>query len=299
MSWLRPAPLLIRLVCAVRSATERIATGYFTRAAIIVLAVWALCEFSEIERAIALGDEQALLLLAVVGVVALSALLSSIAGFAFCALAGSAFAYLGVDPVRSVQAMVLCSIAIQLYAVWKIRGSVRWPSFRWMLAGGAVTVPLGVWMLTHIDSGVYAAGLGVFLTAYGCYAVLRRETRIVPGKPWQDAIAGALGGVAGGLAGLTGSFVTIWCSMRGWDKLRQRAAYQPYILAMQLEVLACLRFQVSSSMHAAEGLRLIPFAMLGAVGGFALFERMTSKQVHAAISILLMMSGIGLLNRSL
>ena len=75
-----------------------------------------------------------------------------------------------------------------------------------------------------------ASDSGVFLCAYGVLRVFRRDDLVVRGSAWRDAAAGALSGLAGGLAGLSGSFVTIWCSMRGWDKLRQRAVYQPFIL---------------------------------------------------------------------
>jgi hypothetical protein len=168
-----------------------------------------------------------------------------------------------------------------------------------MLAAGSVTIPLGVWLLRHVDGSFYSLGLGVFLTAYGSYVVMRRENRVLPGNAWLDAAAGALGGIAGGLAGFPGSFVTIWCSMRGWDKLRQRAVYQPYILVMQVVTIACLRLQTPVHAGVVKDLRFVPFALLGAIGGLAVFQRMNNKQFHAAVSLLLVASGIGLLARAL
>jgi hypothetical protein len=41
-------------------------------------------------------------------------------------LAGSALAYLRFDPVHAVTTMALCSIAMQAYAVWQLRASIRW-----------------------------------------------------------------------------------------------------------------------------------------------------------------------------
>jgi len=129
--------------------------------------------------------------------------------------------------------------------------------------------------------------------------VFRRDGRIVRGSASADAIAGALGGLAGGLAGLPGAFVTIWCSMRGWDKLRQRAVYQPYILVMQIVTIVCLRWQRPDHAHAFGDLRFVPFALIGGIVGFALYQRMTNRQFHAAVSALLLVSGLGLLSRSL
>ena len=257
---------------------------------LVALVIWALCEFAGI------GDVNTL---AIAAIIAASALVSSIAGFAFCAIAGSAFAYLRLDPVQAVQTMLVCSTAIQLYAVWKIRASIHWLPLWPMIAAGAATVPLGVWLLLHVDSAVYGLGLGIFLCAYGCYAVFRRDGRVVRGSAWRDAAAGALSGLVGGLAGMSGSFVAIWCSMRGWDKLRQRAVYQPFILVMQVVTIACLRWQGAKNLHMLADLRFIPFAVLGGIAGFALYQRMTNRQFHAALSALLMVSGLGLLGRTL
>jgi uncharacterized protein len=267
-------------------------------ASLIALGASVLFAGADIASAIVHGHQAASMLIATAAVILVAALVSSVAGFAFSALAGSALAYLGIDKVHAVQTMALCSIAIQLYAVWKIRESIRWNSLWPMLAAGALTVPLGVWLLVHVDGAVYAAGLGLFLTIYGCYTVMRRAIRVVRGDAWRDAVAGALGGLAGGLAGFPGSFVTIWCSMRGWDKLQQRAVYQPYILIMQIVTILCLQWQAPIDVHATQAVRFVPFALLGAIGGFAAFERMTNKQFHVVVSVLLVVSGVGLLSRA-
>ena len=146
---------------------------------------------------------------------------------------------------------------------------------------------------------LYAAGVGAFMIAYGSYVALRSDAWTVRGNRWADAAAGALGGVAGGLAGLPGSFVTIWCSLRAWDKLKQRAVYQPYILAMQLVTLACMRWQAPPRGGVARAPGLVPLALAGAVIGMAIFRRLSNGQFKAAVSILLVVSGLGLLARAL
>jgi len=264
--------------------------------------ILVLCAIAASRDAIGAAIEarpEAWMALAVAAVILLSALVSSIAGFAFSAVAGSALAYLKVDPMRAVQAMVLCSIATQLYAVWQMRESIRWRSLWPMIVAGVVMIPFGVWVLVHTEGPVYALGLGVFLTIYGCYALMRQKARVVRGCVWLDALVGALGGVAGGLTGAPGLFVTIWCSMRGWDKVQQRAVYQPYILAMQLVTIGCLWWQAPANVHAAQDVHLVPFALLGAIGGLALFRRMTNSQFRWVVSLLLVVSGVGLLVRAL
>ena len=265
------------------------------RWAFVLLVAWACYEFSGVVQ----GDDPAGIPLLTVGIIGVSALVASIAGFAFCALAGSAFAYLRLDPVEAVRTMVLCSTAIQLYAVWKIRRAIRWSALWPMLAAGAAMVPLGVWLLLHVDGALYGVGLGVFLCVYGSWAVFRRDDLVVSGSVWRDAAAGALGGLAGGLAGLSGSFVAIWCSMRGWSKDAQRAVYQPFILVMQVWTLVCLRWLADRHTPPFEGLGYVPFALLGGIAGFAIYQRLTHAQFRAVVSGLLMLSGLGLLGRAM
>jgi uncharacterized membrane protein YfcA len=269
------------------------------RAARVGVCILALASAAGLLLGLVEHRPEAQLTIAVAGVVLLAAVVSSVAGFAFSALAGSALAYLGLDPVHSVETLVVCSTASQLYAVWSIRQSVRWRELGPTIAAGLATVPLGVWLLVHVPSWMYAAGLGAFLVLYGGYVVLRREELVVRGTVWHDAAAGALGGLVGGLAGFPGAFVTIWCGMRGWDKLRQRAMYQPYILVMQIATLACLVSRSTTRYDVARDLWFVPFALLGTIGGLALFQRLTGKQFHAVVSVLLVASGFGLLARAL
>jgi len=265
------------------------------RWAFVLLLAWACYALTTLLR----DEAHATHSLLVAAILAISALVASIAGFAFCALAGSAFAYVALDPVEAVQTMVLCSTAIQLYAVWKIRRAIRWSAMLPMLAAGAAMVPLGVLLLLHVEAEWYGVGLGAFLCAYGTWAVFRRDDFIVRGSVSRDVAAGALGGLAGGLAGLSGSFVAIWCSMRGWSKDAQRAVYQPFILVMQVWTLVCLRWLAARETPLLEGWHYVPFALLAGIAGFAIYERLTHAQFRAVVSGLLMLSGLGLLARAM
>ena len=241
-----------------------------------------------------LGPEWAVVA-AVAGVVFAAALVSSIAGFAFSALAGAALLRLLEDPLRTVTVIVTCSIAIQAYSVWSLRRAIEWRKLWPFLAGGALTVPLGVWLLARLPPHLFALGLGTFLVVYGMYLLLRRNAPLLRPTLRSDVLAGALGGVAGGLAGFPGSFVTIWCAMRGWPKERQRGVYQPYILLMQLEALLCLRVASPGAVTAEMLALYVPVALAAAYVGLAFFRSMTDRQFNKAVYLLLIVSGVSLL----
>src|SRR5215831_11475443 len=186
------------------------------------------------------GSATALLTLVIVFI---AALVSSVVGFAFSALAGAALMHLYDQPAEAVEIMVLCSIAIQLYCVIAVHRSIQWRLLVPFLVGGAAFAPVGVWMLSEVSGEWFALGLGTFLLAYGALMIRRRAVRIEASSWWLDLLVGGTGGITGGLAAFPSAFVTIWCSMRGWDKSVQRGVTQPFILVMQLVTLVAMQAQ--------------------------------------------------------
>jgi uncharacterized membrane protein YfcA len=236
---------------------------------------------------------------AVVAAVALvvfgAALVSSIAGFAFSALAGAALLYLLQDPVRTVAVLVCCSIAIHAYCAWSVRRHLEWRTLVPFLASGALTVPLGVWLLARMPADTFAAGLGAFLLAYGAYMALSRGGWSMRASVPRDATVGALGGLLAGLAGFPGAAVTVWSGLRGMGKDEQRALCQPFILLMQMEALLLVGAVRPAALPAETFCLYLPLAFLGAGAGVRLLQRMSSAQFDLVVRALLVVSGIALL----
>jgi uncharacterized membrane protein YfcA len=220
-----------------------------------------------------------------------AALVSSVVGFAFSALAGAALLHLYRQPAEAVEIMVLCSIAIQFYCVVAVRRSIQWRLLLPFLVGGAATVPLGVWLLSRMPGGWFALGLGAFLIAYGALMAWRRPQRIQARAWWLDLGVGALGGITGGLAAFPGAFVSIWCSMQGWDKSVQRAVTQPFILAMQLITLAAMHAQHVALHFDPLRVESMFVALFAAFLGMKLFRSLSNRQFTWVLNTLLMVSG--------
>jgi uncharacterized membrane protein YfcA len=195
------------------------------------------------------------LVAAVAVVVFAAALVSSIAGFAFSALAGAALVHLLQDPMRTVAILVACSIAIHGYCAWSVRRSLEWRVLAPFLAGGALTVPLGA----------------------------------------RDATVGGLGGLLAGLAGFPGASVTVWCGLRGWSKERQRALCQPFILLMQIEALALVGAARPAALPAETFYVYLPLTLVAAWAGVGLLRRMSTAQFNLVVRLLLVVSGVALL----
>lgn len=225
-----------------------------------------------------------------------ASLVSSITGFAFSAVAGAILFHLHDDPVRIVSIMIACSIANQAAMTWTLRRNIDWGGLPPYFAGGALGLPIGVWTLLHASRMLYTHVLGGFLLIFGSYMLLRRAMVVRRQPVIADVVAGFLGGITGGAAGFPSAFVTIWCGMKGWDKARQRAVTQPFILIMQVTGLLAIslvrRSYAGSASMTPSDLIFIPFSLLGTSLGLALYRRLTDAQFGRAVNILLVISGL-------
>ncbi|MGH7084213.1 MAG: TSUP family transporter [Acetobacteraceae bacterium] len=94
--------------------------------------------------------------------------------------------------------------------------------------------------------------------------------------------------------------MTVWCSMRGWDKTRQRGVYQPFILSMQLIALTAITLLHDAAGGAAAGssvfpyhaLLFIPGTLLGTWFGLRIFHNITDRNFARLLAALLALSGI-------
>lgn len=231
-------------------------------------------------------------------IVLLAATISSIAGFAFSPLAGALLFHVSRDGVEAIQIMLVASIALQAYSAWMLRSSIAirdlWP----YVVGGLATVPLGVCLLLHTPMWLHTSALGTFLCLYGSYMLLRPPWRLTSNHVAGQVVVGALGGITGATAAFPGAFVTIWCGWHGWDKDRQRGVYQPYILIMQLAVLACLGVITPHATFRPEFLMYALPSVLGAWCGLRLYSRLAPAQFNRWVCVMLLLSGILLVLKS-
>ena len=229
-----------------------------------------------------------------------AATLSSIGGFAFSALCAPLLAQLDMAPVRMVQTMALCSIAIQGWSVWMARRDIDLATLAPLLAGGLCALPAGVTVLTQLPTGGYAAPVGVLVACYGAWALLRPPIARSP-RPgwWATLLIGATGGMTGGLAAFPGAVVAAWCGVRDWPKERQRAVTQAYILVMQIALLGVIAAMAPGgalgSLPDLGQLAYVPAALIGAACGLRLFRGLTDLQFRQAVNILLIAAGVGML----
>jgi len=228
-----------------------------------------------------------------------ASLMSSIGGFAFSAICGAVLFHLIDEPVQAVQIMMVCSVGGQSLMVWALRREIPWRALCVFLAGAAIGLPLGIFVLLHTRPTVYIQAVGLLLAFYAFFMMIRRPTVLRRQNALFDGIVGFLGGITGGAAALPGILVTIWCGFKGWSKEKQRALYQPFILIVQLAAIAVMALpnvmSQSPPVFDFAGIAYLPAMLLGSTIGMACFGRLSEGQFLLAVNLLLAVSGLSLL----
>jgi uncharacterized membrane protein YfcA len=232
-------------------------------------------------------------------VVLLCATVSSIAGFAFSALASASLVHLANNPVYMVHIMLIASTAIQVYGVWALRKDIRVRPLLPFFAGGALTVVPGVLLLLNVNVIVYVGALGAILVAYSVLMLVKPGFRFLSDSLPVRALIGGLGGITGAVAAFPGAAITMWCSAQGWEKRQQRVIYQPFILGMQLLTLGVLTVLQPQQALQPEALKFVLPAAIGGYCGLRVFERISTQLFNRILAVFLLASGLALLARVL
>jgi uncharacterized protein len=216
------------------------------------------------------------------------------AGFAF-ALAASAIWLHVLDPLHTTAMVVASGTLLHGVLIWPIRRSIEiarlWP----FMAGAAFGIPVGVALLSHTRADIVRAGIGLFLVAYGLYALIAPQLPYFGrGGRAADAMIGFAGGVLGGLGGYSGVLPTIWTQVRGWPKQVARGVYQPFIVFAQIVTLAMIGTISVDRAGIVVFATTLPALALGAWLGLRVYGRLNDRRFRQVLAAMLLLSGVTL-----
>lgn len=233
-------------------------------------------------------------------VVFFSAIVSSVAGFAFSPIAGAVLFHCNSDAVLVVQILLIASLAQQLYCVWVLRSQIKPLECLPYVMGSLATLPVGVLLLLSSRASVFLPLLGIILLAYGSFVSVKPAIQLSRTNPLFGRLAaGALGGITGGLAAFPAAFVAIWCQLQGFDKERQRSVVQPFILINQVVAITILSLARPIASTSFETLQYAAPAVLGAYVGLQIFSRLSTGRFNRLVGAALALAGCLMIAKAL
>jgi hypothetical protein len=244
---------------------------------------------------------------AIAVVLFLAGVVSGLSGFAFSAVAACVLWLL--PPLQAVPLIMLLSACNQLLSVGALRKEMVLRSTAERegalayIGGGLVGVPIGLGLLQTLPTRTFAGGLGLFLIVYGVLVLLKPDSLRIKLSGWKPAVAvGAAGGVMGGFSALPALMPVVYLGLRGISKAETRGITQPFILTLQLISLSILALTHSAIFNVQFWLiwaLTLPAVLLGSLTGVSLYRRMSEVNFCRAVLILLIVSGVSLLAKTL
>jgi uncharacterized membrane protein YfcA len=246
-------------------------------------------------------------IVALVVILALSAVMSGLSGFGFSAI--GAFVLWLMPPRVAVPLLMSLSAANQLMSLGQLKADLK-PLREWWpqgpapyLLGGLIGVPFGLAILRDLPAVGLTAAFGAFLLLYALYSMFKPAgLHVRPAGSWvAPSLVGMAGGVIGGFTAFPGATVVIWSGLRGLSKTESRSIVQPFILGLQVVALAMLAVQSPGTFNAgfwAMLLLTIPVVLPGTLLGVNLYKSLSEVNFRRITFILLAISGASLLMKA-
>lgn len=229
---------------------------------------------------------------------ALAGFVQGLSGFGFGLTAMALWAWL-LEPRLAASLAVFGALTGQLIAAFTVRRGWDWRTLLPFLAGGLAGLPLGLWLLPRLDIPLFKFLLGAMLVIVCPLMFFASRLPHVRGGGAGDAVAGAAGGVMSGLGGFSGVAPTLWCTMRGFEKDKQRAVIQNFNLSMQVVTFASY---VGTGIIRADMLPLFavaaPAILVPSLLGARLYIGISEQGFRKVVLGLLALTGVALLASS-
>jgi len=205
--------------------------------------------------------------------------------------------FLPLEFVLPMCALIDMSAALALGV--RFSREADWSELRWMVPLSLAGAVAGVTLLVNLPRPATIAGIGLFLVAYGVYALRQKEAVRLVSRAWAP-VAGFAGGVLGTLFGIGAPPYAIYLTHRMPDKLAFRATLSSMVIfsvSMRAVVFTASGLMLADRL--AGFAVLLPFALAGLWLGNRIHGRISRAGLLRVVSILLLLIGVSLLARAL
>ena len=226
---------------------------------------------------------------------AVGGFVQGLSGFAFGMVAMSFWVW-GIEPHVATVMVLVGGVAGQLLATFSLRRAPPWAMLLPMLAGAALGIPLGMWLLHWVNAAMFKLFFGALLVLWCPLMLVSQRLPNLPSTSrWAEGAVGVGSGVLGGLGGFTGVLPSLWCALRGFDKEQQRTLIQYFNLTtLSATLLAYLGTGgVSREMWPMFAI-VVPALLLPNVLGARIYIGLSDVAFRRIVLVLLTASGLAM-----
>lgn len=205
--------------------------------------------------------------------------------------------FLPLEFVLPMCALIDMSAALALGV--RFSREADWSELKWMVPLSLAGAVAGVTLLVSLPRQATIAGIGLFLVAYGIYALRQKEAVRMVSRAWAP-VAGFSGGVLGTLFGIGAPPYAIYLTHRMPDKLAFRATLSSMVIfSVSMRALVFTASGLVLADRLAGFAVLLPFALAGLWLGNRIHGRISRDTVLRFVAAILLLIGVSLLARAL
>ena len=187
--------------------------------------------------------------------------------------------------------MVVLSLFLNILLIWDLRRHVRirriWP----LMAGGALGIPLGAYLLLIADSDALKIMIGLLILLFGTAQLFNVRKHFRNEKAAMGPI-GFAGGVLNGCVSMSGPPLILFFSNQGYSKRKFRANLIAFFLFINIVTLPVFLYAglLTGTVISTSGI-LLPGMLLGAFIGARLSGKVPEKRFGKFVLVLVMTFG--------
>ena len=197
-----------------------------------------------------------------------------------------------------VPVLGLLSYSGTIMQSFHLRKQVVWRDMLPIIPFSILGIVIALWLLVNVDANRLVMALGVFVLMYAIYSLLPLSVH-AGGRRWA-IVAGSCGGMVGALFGTGGPFYVVYLKMRQLNKHQFRATIAMIFLVdggARMTAYALNGLFTSQVLWMV--LTLLPVLFIGMYVGHHLHIKIDQRRFNQVISVLLMVSGLMLIVKSI
>ncbi len=202
-----------------------------------------------------------------------------------------------MSPVPAIVVLTLYTIVFSTAIFVPIRRDVVLRPVFDMLAGTALGIPVGVWVLSTFPISTLNRLIGGMLVLIVLLEWAGLHPKRLVARRWAVG-AGVLAGLAGGAIGTPGPPVIVYSTTQGWSPRTIKANLQAFFVVNQVVIL--IGYWWTGLLNAETWRLATSFALPAAGGtllGMALFHKVDPVHFRRIVFAMLLMAGLVLLVR--
>lgn len=178
-----------------------------------------------------------------------------------------------------------------------LRKQVAWRDVLPLIPFSLLGIAAAIWLLVNVEANSLVMALGIFVLSYSIYSLSSISVH-AGGRKWA-LLAGLGGGMVGALFGTGGPFYVVYLKMRQLNKNQFRATIASIFL---VDGGARMTGYALNGLFTEQVLwlvlTLLPVLFAGMYVGHHLHIKIDQKRFNQVISVLLMLSGVVLIIKS-